>query len=81
MFNHFYHTRMSQRDRQTDRQRCHSIERSVVGRPLVKRSPYAIRPLKCLSFCDVSVLWPNGWMDQDETGHGGIRRCADTPVH
>jgi len=21
--------------------------------------------------CDVGVLWPNGWMDQDETWHGG----------
>jgi len=24
-----------------------------------------------LSVCDVGVLWPNGWMDQDETWHGG----------
>jgi len=23
-----------------------------------------------LSVCDVGVLWPNGWMDQDETWHG-----------
>jgi len=23
-----------------------------------------------LSVCDVCVLWPNGWMDQDETWHG-----------
>jgi len=23
------------------------------------------------SVCDVGVLWPNGWMDQDETWHGG----------
>jgi len=21
--------------------------------------------------CDVGVLWPNGWMDQDETWHAG----------
>ena len=21
----------------------------------------------CLSVCDIGVLWPNGWMDQDET--------------
>jgi len=32
-------------------------------------SPYAIRPLSVLSVCDVGVLWPNGWMDQDETWH------------
>ena len=24
--------------------------------------------------CDVGVLWPNGWMDQDETWHGGRSR-------
>ena len=31
--------------------------------------------LSCLSVCNVGVLWPNGWMDQDETwhlGHGHI---------
>ena len=22
-----------------------------------------------LSVCNVGVLWPNGWMDQDETHH------------
>jgi len=36
-------------------------------------SPYAIGPLSVcplLSVCDVGVLWPNGWMDQDETWHG-----------
>ena len=28
-------------------------------------------PLSCLScpVCSVGVLWPNGWMDQDETWH------------
>jgi len=25
----------------------------------------------CLSVCNVGVLWPNGWMDQDEAWHGG----------
>jgi len=24
----------------------------------------------CLSVCNVGVLWPNGWMDQDDTWHG-----------
>ena len=31
----------------------------------------------CLSVrpvCDVGILWPNGWMDQDETWHGGTPR-------
>ena len=23
-------------------------------------------------FCNIGVLWPNGWMDQDETWHGGL---------
>jgi len=25
----------------------------------------------CLSVCNVGVLWPNGWMDQDATWYGG----------
>jgi len=41
----------------------------------VCRSPYAIRPFSVLS---VSELWPSGWMDQDETWHGGIK--ASTPA-
>jgi len=28
----------------------------------------------CLSVCDVGVLWPNGWMDRDETWHAGRPR-------
>jgi len=35
-----------------------------LGDRLQNGSPYAIRPL---SDCNVGVLWPNGWMDQDET--------------
>ena len=23
--------------------------------------------VRCLSVCDVGILWPNGWMDRDET--------------
>jgi len=39
-----------------------------------------VRPMlsdRCLSVCpvcDVGVLWPNGWMDRDETWHGGSPR-------
>jgi len=31
---------------------------------------------RCLScpVCDIGVLWPNGWMDQDETRHRGKPR-------
>ena len=28
----------------------------------------------CLSVCNDGVLWPNGWMDQDETSHAGRPR-------
>jgi len=30
--------------------------------------------LSVLSVCDVGVLWPNGWTDQDETRHAGRPR-------
>jgi len=30
------------------------------------------RRLSVLSVCDVGVLWPNSWTDQDETWHAGI---------
>jgi len=37
-----------------------------------------VRPMlsvRCLSVCvDVRALWPNGWMDQDETWHAGRPR-------
>ena len=39
--------------------------------------PYAIRQLSILPVspvCDVGVLRPNSWMDQDETGHAGRPR-------
>ena len=38
------------------------------GRPFVKRFAVCyLTVLSVLSVCDVGVLWPNGWMDQDET--------------
>jgi len=50
--------------------------RCCFGRPFVKRfALYAIGPLSvcpvCRSVSNVGVLWPNGWMDQDATWHGG----------
>jgi len=38
-----------------------------------------VRPMlsdRCLScpVCDVAVLWPNGWMNQDKTWHAGRPR-------
>ena len=47
----------------------------IFGRLFEKNGlPYAIGPLCVLSVCNVGVLWPNGWMDQDETRHGGRPR-------
>ena len=43
-----------------------------------KQSRYADLSVRCLSVwltvlsvCNVGALWPNGWIDQDETRHGG----------
>jgi len=50
---------------------------SIFGRPFVKRFALCYRTVVCLSclpylfVCDVGELWPNGWMDQDETWHAG----------
>jgi len=49
------------------------------GRPFVKRLALCRRTvvlscLSCLSVCNVGVLWPNGWMDKNETWHGGMPR-------
>ena len=48
--------------------------RTVFGRPFVKRFALCYQTVICLSVCDVGVLWPNGWMDQDETWHAGRPR-------
>jgi len=45
-----------------------SILTIVLG-PFVKRFALCYRTVVCLSVypvCDVGVLWPNGWMDQDK---------------
>jgi len=42
----------------------------IFGRPFVKRFALCYHPV-CL-VCDVGVLWPNAWTDQDETCHAGI---------
>ena len=56
-----------------------------------KTVPTCCRTVVCLSVCpvcDIGVLWPNGWMDQDETWYDGRPRprphCVDgdpTPPH
>ena len=56
---------------------------AFLGDRLQNGSPYAIRPSSvcpvlsvCLSVFNVGVLWPKGWMDQDETWHAGRPRPA-----
>ena len=46
------------------------------GRTFVKRFALSYRTVVCLSspVCDVGVLWPNGWMDQNETRNAGRPR-------
>jgi len=36
--------------------------------------------MTCLSVCDVGVLWPNDWMDQDETWHVEVGLGPDHTV-
>jgi len=45
----------------------------VFLRPFVKRFALYYQNVVC-PVCDVGVLWPNGWTDQDETWHGGRPR-------
>jgi len=48
----------------------------IFGRMFVKRFTlcYQNVVLFVCPICNVSVLWPNGWMDQDETWHAGRPR-------
>jgi len=44
-----------------------------LGNRLLNGSPYAIGPVSC-PVCNVRVLWPNAWTDQDQTWHAGRPR-------
>jgi len=63
--------RYRQTERQTDRQDrepSDSIGRTVLQTVAPKQFTLCYQIVVCLScLCDVGVLWPNGWMDQDET--------------
>ena len=51
---------------------------SLFRRPFLKRFALCYRTVVCLSVClscNVGVLWPNGWVDQDATWYG------DRPRH
>jgi len=63
-----------------DKHRCFHFHH-FIERPFVKRFvPAPMLPDRChvlyvcLSVCNVGVLWPNGWMDQDKTWHTGRTR-------
>jgi len=64
----------------------------VFGLSFVKRFALCYRTVvlsvcPVLSVCNVGVLWPNGWMDQDENwhkvglGHGHIVLDEDLAPH
>jgi len=56
----------------TPSQQCHSFHWATVCRmvrPMLLDC--CLSCLSVLSVCDIGVLWPNGWMDQGETWHGG----------
>jgi len=51
----------------------------VFGRPFVKRFALCYQTVVCpvclsCHACNGGVLWPNSWMDQDETWHAGRPR-------
>jgi len=45
----------------------------IFGWLFVKRFTLCYQTVVC-PVCDVGLLWPNGWMDQDETWHAGRPR-------
>jgi len=54
-----------------------TLKEIIFGRPFVKRFALCYRTVVCpvcLSVCNVGVFWPNGWMDRDDTWHGGRPR-------
>jgi len=62
------------------RHQCLVTSSVVLERPFVKPFAQFYRTVVCLfrlfvlpcPVCDVGVLWPNGWTDQDATWCGGI---------
>jgi len=43
------------------------------GRPFVKQFALCYQTVVCV-VCNIGVLWPNGWMDQDTSRYGGRPR-------
>jgi len=49
------------------------VSESIFGWPFVQRFALRYRTVVC-PVCNVGVLWPNGWMDQDAAWYGGRLR-------
>jgi len=57
-----------QTDRQTDRITTPKLDHASIAASRGKNGSLdAVGPLSVLSVCNVGVLWPNDWMDQDTT--------------
>jgi len=52
----------------------HRANRFTNSHPKTVRPVLSDRCLFCLSLCNVGVLWPNSWMNQDATWYGGRPR-------
>jgi len=66
-----------------DKNKIRVITSAIIFGPMfVKRFALFYQTVVCLSVClvlscpvcDLGVLWPNGWTDQDETWHAGRSR-------
>jgi len=55
---------------------CPTMAYGLIGRLFVKQFALCYRSVVFLScpVCDIGILWPNGWTDQDETWHAGRPR-------
>jgi len=80
------HARDGRTDRLTDRQNYDSQDRASIAasRGETVCHMLSVRCLTVLSVCmscpvcDVGVLWPNGWMDEDKTWQGGMATVTAT---
>ena len=54
--------------------RCFRIQHFCATVCKTVRPKLPDRCLSCLFVCNVSVLWPKGWMDQDDTWYGSRPR-------
>ena len=53
---------------------CHPMYSDIFGRPFVKRFTLCYQTVACHvcpSVWNIGVLWPNSWMEQDDTCNGG----------